>query len=661
MHRRHHYFLLFAGVLIAFTSSGQSSPETPAGEVSVADFQPSSPVIDSNVNVVILRDSGTADLESYFGRWLVRQTRYRRVLIRNKNGFDAAKVDISFDPDANIMGMGVLVSGRTCNLVEGKIVQTKLDSSEIFLDKESGDEYKYRISFPNISEGSIIEYSYSLFSRTLYTFHPWKFQGEYPRLKSTYRMTFPQAFNYVVIKQGILPMLREDLTKDTLYVVGRYTIRTKAYTIIWEMNDVPAFKEEPYISAPSDLVSGVRFQLSEYTNLETGRRQKVQSTWEEINKDLYKSKAFGGIMTTSSHWLRKEMRTIVADSVNGMDKARAAFAFVRDHFTSTGRSVIADEDQSLKDIFKSRKGSVAEINLILTAMLREEGLLADAVILGTRDHGQVSPTYPVADNFNYVIVRLRSGGRTYYLDASGPRLGFGQLPPECYNGYARVVSEKPDSVIMDADSLTEHRVSSIVLSNNEHGDSLTGEYSAVEGLFTSESVRDEVAVYGEQRFFELERKNYPFPVEVSDTHIDSLQLYDAPITVHYSIALPTGEEDRLYLNPMFNGGVKSNLFSAAERHYPVEMPFQMDFLYVLRMEVPKGYEVEEVPKSARVLLGSDGLYEYLIQADPEIVQVRSRLVVKRTYFAPEAYQPLRDFFAAVMKKQAEVVVFKKKK
>jgi hypothetical protein len=83
------------------------------------------------------------------------------------------------------------------------------------------------------------------------------------------------------------------------------------------------------------------------------------------------------------------MRTIVDDSVNGMDKARAAYAYVRDHFTNTGRNVIADDDQSLKDIFKSHKGSVAEINLLLTAMLREEGLTADAVILSTRDNGGV--------------------------------------------------------------------------------------------------------------------------------------------------------------------------------------------------------------------------------------------------------------------------------
>jgi len=652
---------LFIAVWMTLAGYGQAGADTLISEVTPADFHPSSPAIDSNANVVVLRDSGSADLEGYFGGWGVKQVRYRRLLIRNKNGFDAAKGEFSFDPVANALGMLTMLHGYTCNLVDGRVVLTALDSSETFLETGNGSRYKIKFSFPNVREGSVIEYSYTIYSKSIYEFHPWKFQGDYPRLKSTYRMSFPQAFNYVVIKQGILPISRKDEERDTIYRVGTYTVRTKAFTIQWEMNDVPAFREEPYISAPDNYESGLRFQLSEYTNLQTGKRIKVENTWDIVNKELYKSESFGGIMTTSSHWLRKEMRTIVDDSVNGMDKARAAYAYVRDHFTNTGRNVIADDDQSLKDIFKSHKGSVAEINLLLTAMLREEGLTADAIILSTRDNGGVSPSYPIMENFNYVVVRFRMGGETYFLDASEPRMGFGRLPVECYNGYARVVSEKPDSVMMEPDSLLEFKFSTILLTNNDRGDSVTGQYTAQHGYYTSLDIRDEIADKGEQHYFERERKAYPIAMELSEKRIDSLKKYDLPVTVHYSVAFPIGEDDRIYFNPMLSEGVKENLFSAAERYYPIEMPFKLDELYIMRMEIPQGYQVEEMPKPVRVLLGDDGSYEYLIQADDQAVQMRSRLILKRTFFPPYAYQPLREFFAAVMKKQGEMIVFKKKK
>jgi hypothetical protein len=665
MHMRSRYIFLIIGLLVAHVGYGQIalrviSMDTLVSEIRPADFHFTSPVVDSNANVVVLRDSGSADLEGGFVGWQVAQKRYRRLLIRNKNGFDAAKVSLSYDLAINLFG--IRFQGYTCNLVGDSVVKTEIDTSEIFLEMTSGGWMKERIAFPNVKEGSIIEYSYSIVSHSIYTFHPWTFQGEYPCLKSTYRMSFPAVFNYVVTKQGYLPIARSDSAWDSVYQIGIKAITTKCYVIRWEMTDVPAFKEEPYISAPDNYVSAVRFQLSEYPDLEKKKKIKVYDTWDVVNKDLFKSKSFGGIMTASSHWLRKEMRTIVNDTVNGMDKARALYAYVRDHFTNMGRDILADEDQSLKDIFKSHKGSVAEINLLLTAMLREEGFTADAVILSTRDNGKITSSYPVMENFNYVVVRLRIGGETYFLDAAEPRMGFGHLPADCYNGYARVVSEKPDSVYLDADSLSEFKISTLMLINTDHGDSLTGAYSAQQGYYGSEDIRDEIADKDEKTYFEAERKSYPFAVELTDRRVDSLKQYDLPVTVHYSIGFPIGDEDRIYFNPMMGEGMKENFFSAAERHYPIEMPFRMDRLFVMRMEIPKGYEIEEMPKQARVLLGDgDGSFEYLFQADDESIQFRSRLILKRTFFLADAYQPLRDFFAAVMKKQSEVIVFKKKK
>ncbi len=662
---RSHYIFLIAGLLAVNPGYGQItvrfiSKDTLVSEVRAVDFHPVSPVVDSNANVVVLKDSGSADLEGGFVGWQIRQRRYRRLLIRNKNGFDAAKLTLSYDLSLNLFG--IRFRGNTCNLVGDSVVRTAIDSSEIFPEITSSGWMKERISFPNVKEGSIIEYSYSIISHSIYTFHPWTFQGEYPCLKSTYRMSFPAVFNYIVTKQGYLPIVRTDSAWDSVYQIGMKAITTKCYAIRWEMTDVPPFREEPYISASDNYVSALRFQLNQYPDLEKKKEVRVYDTWDEVNKDLYKSKSFGGIMTASSHWLRKEMRTIVNDTVNGLDKARALYAYIRDHFTNMGKDILADEDQSLKDIFKSHKGSVAEINLLLTAMLREEGLTADAVILSTRDNGKIVPSYPVMENFNYVVVRLRIGGETYFLDAAEPRMGFGHLPSECYNGYARVVSEKPDSLDLDADSLSEFKISTLMLTNSDQGDSLTGAYSAQHGYYGSEDIRDEIAGKDEKSYFEGERKSYPFAVELTDRRVDSLKQYDLPVTVHYTLGFPIGDEDRIYVNPMMGEGIKENLFSAAERHYPIEMPFRMDELFVLRMEIPKGYEVEEMPKQGRVRLGDgDGSYEYLFQVDSDAIQFRSRLTLKRTFFMPDAYEPLRTFFATVMKKQGEVIVFKKKK
>ncbi|HEX3023622.1 MAG TPA: hypothetical protein VHP12_00300 [Chitinophagaceae bacterium] len=101
---------------------------------------------------------------------------------------------------------------------------------------------------------------------------------------------------------------------------------------------------------------------------------------------------------------------------------------------------------------------------------------------------------------------------------------------------------------------------------------------------------------------------------------------------------------------------------AAQRFYPVEMPFTQNQTYTLIMEIPKGYVVDELPKSTRLTLnGEDGMFEYIILKDAENIQMRVSLKINKANFTNEDYETLRDFYAFIFKKQSEQIVFKKVK
>jgi hypothetical protein len=68
-----------------------------------------------------------------------------------------------------------------------------------------------------------------------------------------------------------------------------------------------------------------------------------------------------------------------------------------------------------------------------------------------------------------------------------------------------------------------------------------------------------------------------------------------------------------------------------------------------------------MPKSTRVKLdGGLGQFDYIIQNQGGLIQLRSTIEIKKANFEPEDYQTLRDFFIYVVKKQDEQIVFKKK-
>jgi len=142
-----------------------------------------------------------------------------------------------------------------------------------------------------------------------------------------------------------------------------------------------------------------------------------------------------------------------------------------------------------------------------------------------------------------------------------------------------------------------------------------------------------------------------------------LDKYENELGIRYDFDIKDEKEDIIYLNPMFGEGYKENPFKSAERVYPVEMPFTMDETVNLQLEVPHGYVVDELPQSLIVKLNEqdDGMFEYRISQSGENISLRSRIRFRRSFYLPDEYVMLREFFNLIVSKQAEQIVFKKKK
>jgi hypothetical protein len=296
-------------------------------------------------------------------------------------------------------------------------------------------------------------------------------------------------------------------------------------------------------------------------------------------------------------------------------------------------------------------------------MLRHEGMEVDPIILSTRDNGATYEAYPILDQFNYVICRLKIDDVKYYLDASHEYLGFDKLPEECYNGHSRVINVKfPEIVYFLPDSLKEGKTTSVFISQSEKDKGkMEGSFQSKLGYFESTGIREQLKKKSVQDFFKKAKADYSFDVDILNPSFDSLDQKELPITETYTFTFDKPAEGMLYINPMMGEGVKENYFKSTQRHYPVEMPYAMDETYVFNMEVPEGYEIAELPKSARVSYnGTDGSFDYLVDKTADHIRLLSHIKLNKARFAPDEYDSLREFFGYIVKKHAEQVVLKKK-
>ena len=70
--------------------------------------------------------------------------------------------------------------------------------------------------------------------------------------------------------------------------------------------------------------------------------------------------------------------------------------------------------------------------------------------------------------------------------------------------------------------------------------------------------------------------------------------------------------------------------------------------------------MDELPKSTRMMLNeNDGMFEYIIQKNATNIQMRARLKINKANFTNADYDSLREFYAYILKKQEEQIVFKK--
>ncbi|MBK7562356.1 MAG: hypothetical protein IPI68_12860 [Chitinophagaceae bacterium] len=270
--------------------------------------------------------------------------------------------------------------------------------------------------------------------------------------------------------------------------------------------------------------------------------------------------------------------------------------------------------------------------------------------------------YTITSKFNYVISKADIDGKTYYLDASEPRMGFGFLPLRCYNGAARIINKTGDPVELNSESVTERKITSVFIINDEKG-KLVGSLQQMPGNYESYDIRNRIKEKGKEELQKGIQKGFGAEITITALTIDSLDQYDHELNIKYDFDFNNEKEDIIYLNPMFSEGQKENLFKSAERVYPVEMPFAIDETYNLQMEVPVGYEVDELPQSLIVKMNeqNDGMFEYRISKSGDNISFRSHIWIRRTYFLPDEYEMLREFFNLIVKKHVITILNEKAK
>ncbi|PRY13675.1 uncharacterized protein DUF3857 [Pontibacter ummariensis] len=643
-------FLLLLFLYVCAVSDAQAQAAK-FGKVDEAELQMRRYDKDTSAAAVVLSDYGYTRFD-FTGGLKVIFERHVRIKILKKSGYDWANMEIPFYVDGADKEKVTTIRGYTFNLEGGKIEKDKLDSKSVYEEQRSENWHLKKFTMPNVKEGSVIDVSYAIMSDFVYTMREWEFQTTIPTVWSEYRAQIPQYFDYKFLMQGYHSLYKNDKQNNG----APSQMVNNAY--VWAMKDVPALKEEKYITTLRDYQSKIEFELQR-VSFPGEIPRTMTGDWKDVTGDLLMSDKFG-TQLNRNNFFKDEIAAVKAKHQDPHQQMLVIYDLVKDRMVwdeKYGYTV----NNPIRKAYDLRKGNVAEINLLLTSMLLEAGLDAAPMLLSTRNHGRVNTSSsPMVTKFNYVIAHVKLGDKEYLLDATEPLLPAGLLPLRCLNGHGRLIKKEDQRWVALTPDKPYSKLFNAVLTINSQGE-IKGEARESVGGYNALALRQTILEEGESKYVERLTKEVG-DYKMSKPQIKNLKDVSATLDIVYDIsASGSGQENSIiYLNPMFGQGESENPFKLTERIYPVDFGAPIDETYLCRLTIPEGYELEEAPKSIAVNLPENGgRFMYMVQQNGNVIQVMSKVSInKPVFYAPE-YPYLKEFYNQIIAKHAEQLVLKR--
>ncbi len=647
------------------------------GKVSKEELQEKYYPTDSSASAAILYRSENISFTFSQNDGFTQQKEIEmRIKIYDKEGFDWANKKVYLykgDRGNNERIKGL--KGTTYNIENGKVSKDKLKNDGIF--KEEASEFYEVTSFtlPNVKAGSVLEYKYTI-SSPLVRLDDIELQYGIPIKKIDVEVSTPQFYRYNVRlnpKAFYLPSYtttkRDKILTTTRKVengsyVGSGVSRSKSETRYFENvvtlteENIPSLKAESYSGNINNYKAKISLEYEARLNLDGIVEKSFASSWDGVAKNIYESNSFGGQMEKFSFY-KDDLNTITQGIDDDFQKAFLVERLVKSKVKWNG-NYGKYAQKGIRSAYKDGEGNVADINLMVTSMLRSLGVNANPVLISTRNNGV--PLFPTREGFNYVICVVQSGDSYLLIDATERFSGNNVLPERVLNWQGRVISDNGTSRWINIKPNKKSTESTMLNVSLKDDFSANGKVRKSYSSYLAMSYRDKYTSLSKDDHIKSIESNKD-GIEISELSFENDKDLSKPVKITYDYELSDGIDevgDKLYFSPLLFLATKENPFKLEERIYPIDfvLPYQDKFL--VNIMLPEGYKAESLPKSeAMAFKDGDAKFEYILEENDKFLQLKMKLEVNNPLVQPNDYKDFKAFFGKIVEKQAEQIVLTK--
>lgn len=643
------------------------------GKVSVAELEQKVHPKDTSAVAAVLYKKGTSRMEYDQNEGFCMMTEVEtRIKIYKKEGYEWANQQVWYYNTTNLKERVFFADAVTYNLVNGKIEKTKLKSDGSFDEVLSKYRGQKKITMPNVKEGSVIEFRYTIRCPNEGIVRDWDFQTSIPVNYSEFKVAYPEYYVFKPRQKGyIFPKIStlKNSKSITINSKERGTGRVSTtefssdkinYTeteVTYVAQDFPALKEESFVNNIDNYTSSVQHELS-LIHFPNSPIKEFSTDWSSVVKTIYEYDDFGPELNKTGYF-EEDLKKLLA-GINGQDeRIWTILNYVKSTMKWNGYTGYSC-DNGVKKTYKEKTGNIADINLMLTAMLRSSGLTANPVLVSTRSNGIA--LFPNRNAFNYVIAAVETPNGYILLDGTDKYSTPNVLPLRTLNWMGRLI--RKDGSSEEIDLMPQKTSNDIVFMNYDID---------AEGKVTGKARRqctDYNAMISRENFGKLKEEDY---LEKLENNNSKIEVSEYSRTNEKELLSPTIETysftgnnlceligGKIYVNPMLFFTQDKNPFKQDTREYPVDFGFPFMDKYNITIKIPEGFAVETMPAPVAYNMENNlGSFKFNIAASDNSLQLSVAHQINSAIVSTEQYEMLKEYYKGMIAKQTEKIVLKR--
>jgi hypothetical protein len=619
-------------------------------------------VDERDVNVQIKSPRPWTWLTKY-GNLFTRETRHVALKILNERGYQYAEVLIPFDEHTHIERLEartITKDKRIINVSPDQIYEVDLFPDLIFFS----DVKAKKFTFPAVEPGAIIEYIYTVVTESVKLWEEHQFQKPEPVLISRFCLDVPSGmeFKQVFRCPDYLPETFKSKARNLSSWVKRGGYREKSSskwarkTYQYVLSNLPAIPMEERM--PPWHSVGARLVFCSPSFLGEGILNSFQDlgNWyaEMISKSL-----------EADTPVRRKAKEITRDLKTVEEKIRAIYRYIQERFRYVAVELGIGKivPQSPKEVERNRYGDCKGLSALMIAMLRSIGVKAYPALLKTKDKGELDEEFVALSQFNHMIVCVEKGKERIWLDPTAKSCAFLSLPWQDQGVKALVVKPGGSYLITTPASTAKENSIETEWDVKLYADGrLT---CRVQSVFTGQwqfLLREALRRSSdkEQRDWITRHLAQTFPrAQLINYRVSDLKERETPLILSYQFESPNILQkvgDSLLFPLHLRAEIAS--FTQRNRVHPVIFDYPFNQVDEIRVHLPAGYTVEELPEEVDIET-QFGTLKITLTEEQGYVIYRREILWNATVIAASEYEKLCQFQQKITSTQRKNIVLKK--